>query len=291
MRILETKVWSPKDIGEAWDIKTSLQDQAVFISGGTFLQTKWEKGVPYPPHLINLGDIREYHQIDSRLEKDSFTIHIGAFAKLAECKNHPLIKETFSLLSDMIGTIAAPAVRNIGTIGGNIANRTGDTIPALLALDAEVSYFNGNEIKRERLESWLQKNEDSLILEIILTEPKTSFRNYQFSKKVGRREAFSASVVTIAGVCSIDKNRVEFIHLAAGGGDSVPKRLKRSERLLNNQLVDTIKPQQIYEELLKEYELVSDAFFSADYRRKVAANLFMAEWENWREENGETYVK
>ena len=286
MRILETKVWSPKDIGEAWDMKVSLQDHSVFIAGGTFLQTKWEKGVPYPRHLINLGEIREYNQIYSKLENHSYTIHIGAFVKLAECKDHPLIKETFSLLSDTIGTIAAPAVRNVGTIGGNIANRTGDTIPVLLALDAEVTYFNGGEIKRERLENWLQRNEDSLVLEMILTERKTSFRNHQFSKKVGRREAFSPSVVTIAGVLSIDENKVSFIRIAAGGGDTAPRRLKKTERLLNNQLVDTIHTQQIYEQLLKEYEPVPDAFFTADYRRKVAANLFMMEWENWREENG-----
>jgi len=291
MRVIETKVWSPKDIREAWDMKTTLQEQAVFISGGTFLQTKWEKGLPYPPHLIHLENIREYNQIYSRIENDSTSIYIGAFVKLAECKNHPLIKKSFSLLSDTIRMIAAPAVRNAGTIGGNIANRIGDTIPTLLTLDAEVSYFNGDEVKRERLESWLQRKEDSLVLEIILTERNASFRNYQFSKKVGRREAFSSSVVTIAGVCSIDKDRVSFIRLAVGGGDTVPKRLKRSESLLNHQLAAAINPQQIYEEILKEYEPVPDAFFTADYRRKVAANLFMAEWENWREENGESYVK
>ncbi|WP_404328574.1 FAD binding domain-containing protein [Mesobacillus maritimus] len=284
MRTLETKVWSPKDIGEAWEMKASIEDSAVFIAGGTFLQTKWEKGVPYPGHLINLGEIKEYNQIYFKMENHSPLLHIGAFVRLADCKNHPLING--SLVADAIGKIAAPAVRNVGTIGGNIANRIGDTIPTLLVLDAEVSYFDGEEVKRDLLENWLQRNEDSLLLEVMIPERKTPFHYHQFSKKVGRREAFTASVVTIAGAFSIDNNKVSFIRLAAGGGETVPRRLKRTEKLVNYKIVDTVQPQLVYQEIISEYAPVSDAFYAEDYRRKVAANLFMVEWEKWREKHG-----
>jgi xanthine dehydrogenase small subunit len=286
MRTLETKVWTPKDIFEAWEIKTSVEASSMFIAGGTFLQTKWEKGLPYPSHLIHLGSLKEYNQIYSLVENETNTIHIGAFVKLAVCRDHPLVKESCPILSDSIRSIAAPAVRNVGTIGGNIANTMGDTIPALLVLDAEVTFFDGEEIKRDLLENWLQRYEDSLLLEVILTERKTSFQHHQFSKKVGRREAFTASVVNIAGVFSIDHNKVSYIRLAAGGGDTVPGRLKRTERLVNNQSAESIQPQQIYQELIHDYNPEPDAFFTGDYRRKVAANLLMVEWEKWREENG-----
>lgn len=285
MRTFETKVWSAKDIYEAWEIKTSVKDSSVFIMGGTFLQTKWEKGVPYPNHLIHLGEIKEYKQIYSLQENQVMTIHIGAFVSLANCKNHPLIKEYCPLLADSIGTIAAPAVRNVGTIGGNIANMIGDSIPALLVLNAEVTYFDGEEIKRDFLENWLQQNRESLLLEVILTEQKVSVQSHQFAKKIGRREAFTASVVTIAGAFLIDKNQVS-IRLAAGGGETVPKRLSRTEKLVKDKDVDTVQPQSIYQELINEYNPVPDAFYAEDYRRKIAANLFMVEWEKWREKHG-----
>ncbi|MBY0095753.1 FAD binding domain-containing protein [Mesobacillus maritimus] len=285
MRTLETKVWSAKDIYEAWEIKASVKDSSVFIMGGTFLQTKWENGVQYPDHLIHLGEIKEYKQIYSLQEHQVKTIHIGAFVSLAECHKHPLIQNDCSLLADSIGTIAAPAVRNLGTIGGNIANRIGDSIPALLVLDAEVLYFDGNEIKRDSLENWLKQKEDSLLLEIIITEQKASVQSHQFANKVGRREAFTASVVTIAGRFSIEENGVSLI-LAAGGGETIPRRLRRTENLVNHQDIETIPLQQITGELIKEYNPIADAFFAEDYRRKVAANLFMVEWEKWREKHG-----
>jgi xanthine dehydrogenase small subunit len=285
VRTLETKVWLPKDIYEAWEIKTSVNDCSVFIMGGTFLQTKWEKGIPYPKHLIHLGEIREYNRIYSLQENQVNTIHIGAFVPLADCKNHSLIKESCSLLADSIGTIAAPAVRNVGTIGGNIANRIGDSIPALLVLNAEVTYFDGEEIKRDFLENWLQQNGESLLLEVIIKEQKASVQSYHFAKKVGRREAFTASVVTIAGAFWVNKNQVS-IRLAAGGGETVPKRLTRTEKLVNDKGVNTVQPQSIYQELISEYNPVPDAFYAEDYRRKVAANLFMVEWEKWREKHG-----
>lgn len=282
MRILETTVCSPTSVEEAWGLRESSDESTIFIAGGTFLQTKWEKGSSLPETIIHLEEIPEYQQI--YLNKSE--LHIGAFSKLAQCKNDPLVMGKLPQLSKTIEKIAAPAVRNLGTIGGNIANRVGDTIPLLLVLEAEVLYLNKDGKQRTRLEDWLRLKDDSLILEVIIAD-KLKAGTYLFSQKVGRREAFSASVVTLAGLISVKGKQVSKVRLGAGGGETRPSRLRSVESLLEQALaIDEEVITKACKALIQEYQPVEDAFYSQNYRLKVASNLLMAELANRRGEYG-----
>lgn len=274
--VMEAKVWMPTAIKEAWELKEKFRLQSIFIAGGTLLQTQWEKGIVCPPHLISLENIAGLCEIK---QNDECFFHIGTLTKLSDCQYHPDLIKKWSLLPTAISQIAAPAVRNLGTIGGNVANGCGDSIPALLAMNAEVSYYNGHVTVREKLESWLdkkQRNEEGILLEIILPEQQHSAEIFSFYTKVGRRESFSGSVLTIAGV--IEKTEEGVIYqarLAAGGGDSFPIRLHSSERPLLNKKIDSTVLNQVYDSILAEFQPVADSFFSEEYHRIVAANLIV----------------
>ncbi|MBD7939011.1 FAD binding domain-containing protein [Cytobacillus sp. Sa5YUA1] len=286
MRILETTVSSPTTIDEAWTMWKSYEEPITFIAGGTFLQTKWEKGVAVPSKMLHLGDVLEYKQIYMDTERQ---IHIGSFVKLAECKNHPLIAKTLPQLSQTIEKIAAPAVRNLGTIGGNIANCVGDTIPLLLALDAEILYLNKEGRQRIDLQDWFEITECSIILEVIITLDDEE-KSYLFTKKIGRREAFSASVVTLAGKLTVKGNQLCKVRIAAGGGETQPSRLRNVENILqHDQIIDSNVLKRVYQALMTEYQPVEDVFYSSNYRLKVASNLLISELEKWRGEYGGLY--
>ncbi|MEK4921080.1 FAD binding domain-containing protein [Cytobacillus sp. FSL R5-0569] len=285
MRILETTVASPTTIEEAWTMWKSYDEAITFIAGGTFLQTKWEKGATVPSKMLHLGGISEYKQIYMDTESQ---IHIGSFVKLAECKNHPLIIKKLPQLSQTIEKIAAPAVRNLGTIGGNIANQVGDTIPLLLALDAEILYLNKDEKQRIDLQDWSKMTEDSIILEVII--PFDNRESYLFTKKIGRREAFSTSVVTLAGKLTIKENQLCNVRIAAGGGETQPMRLRNVESILKHApIVDSNILKKVYQTVMTEYQPVEDAFYSSNYRLKVASNLLISELEKWSGEYGGLY--
>lgn len=282
--MLDAQVWTPADMKEAWTLREKFHLQSCFIAGGTLLQTQWEKGVPYPPQLISLEKVEGLEGINYKTEGTKHFLQIGAMTKLAACRNHPVIKEKWSLLSTAIQQIAAPAVRNLGTIGGNVANRFGDAIPALLTMDAEVSYFDGNTIITEKLDHWLNtsQNNEVLLTGVILPEYRRSSFAAQFYKKVGRRESFSGSVVTVSGVIGKnDAGVIDFVRLAAGGGDNRPHRLKETEQLLIDQTINPDLLRNAYETIINEFYPISDVFYSDDYRRWIAANIIISELSGW----------
>lgn len=281
IRIFDAKVWTPTDLKEAWALRERFRLQSSFVAGGTWLQTQWEKGMPYPSHLISLENIAELEGVDQRKVNGKQCLYIGALTKLDTCGHHPAIQKLCPLLSVAIQQIAAPAVRNLGTIGGNVAHGLGDAITAFLTMDAEVSFFDGQMLKSEKLEHWLKgrkKNQESLLTGIILPKSQHSSISIQFFKKVGRREAFSGAVVTVSGV--ISKNEagvIEFVRLAVGGGENSPKRLQETEQLLIGQKINSLLLKNVYKTIFHEFNPISDVFYSNNYRRWVAANIIVSE--------------
>lgn len=277
---LQACVWMPSSVEEAWEVKQKLGSDACFVSGGTLLQTQWEKGVPCPENFISLERIQEMRGVSKEFDGDRTVLQVGALTSLSLCQGHPFIMtKDWALLAESIRSIAAPAVRNRGTLGGNISSRYGDSIPALLAMDAEVISFDGKKRRREELWKWLQPTtEPPLLISILLPEEKKAAKTVSFYKKIGRREAFSISLVAVSGSCTWnEKGEVEEIRLAAGGGDNPPQRLTACERLLEGTVPEAGLWQKLYLEIAEEFQPVSDAFASADYRKWTAANVMVSE--------------
>lgn len=56
---MRKRVWQPRTLAEAWQLKRTLGEQAVIVSGGTLLRTQWEAGTAIMPgHLISLNRYR-----------------------------------------------------------------------------------------------------------------------------------------------------------------------------------------------------------------------------------------
>lgn len=249
--------------------------QEVFVAGGTLLQLQWESGTPLPRMLVDLSFLNHLKGITCQEHGDTYNVKIGTLTTIAECLSHPLIVKHTPLLANACRNIAAPAVRNRATIGGNIASRVGDTIPALLALNAEVKIATKGDSYVMSLWNWLKINHQQpfLLLEIII--PFSVKGTKDFYRKVGRREAFIPSLLTISGQWKKDENgRLQFVRLAVGGGSHRPIRLEGVELILKG---ETINKKVLYQKILDEFQSYSDPFISETYRKKVAANILMTE--------------
>ena len=86
------------------------------------------------PHLVDVTGVIELAGISASAEH----IRIGAATRLAELEESRLVADRVPLLTETLGRVAAPGVRRLATLGGNIAGRTGCLIPTLLALGASV---------------------------------------------------------------------------------------------------------------------------------------------------------
>jgi len=108
--------------------------EAKLLAGGQTLLPAWKHGLNAPSRLIDLQDIAGLSEIS--IGSDSLTV--GAMvrhAKIARLRDHGVAG-----LSILASGIADPQVRNLGTIGGSIANNdpAADYPAAVLGLDATV---------------------------------------------------------------------------------------------------------------------------------------------------------
>ncbi|PLS03229.1 FAD binding domain-containing protein [Neobacillus cucumis] len=270
-------VWLPANLAEAWELKQRLGLNACFVAGGTLLQTQWQKGFECPRHLISLEKINEMRGCEKNNHNGEASTRIGALTTLAACKDDPSLLKNIPLIEEAIRTIAAPAVRNRATIGGNIAGGFGDLIPALIALDASLSLYDGGKTEIKSLSDCIGQSGGTILTAIYVPENRILGQKRYFYKKLGFREAFTPSIVTISGCCKLNsQNEVEYIRLVAGGGTTPYQRLSCCEKLvegltLSNELLTTL-----FQAIREEFHTTTDPFTTADYKKTVAANMIVS---------------
>ncbi|SEM86578.1 xanthine dehydrogenase family protein subunit M [Paenibacillus sp. OV219] len=287
-------VWQPHDAAEAWRLKQTYGPDCEYIAGGTWLAVQWEnESFAMPRHLIDLASIPGVRGI-AVLGDELF---IGSLTSLNVLRSDPLVASEYPLVTEAIRTIAAPSIRNLATIGGNVGSRTGDLLPALLLYEAELLWHDGHSSKWEPVSEWLEQSKDvirqqgRILLQLKLKPSSHRGQVLAYYEKVGRREAFTPSVVTcgfvaeIEGACTCRK--VSRIRITAGGGLMKPVRLPKSEVLLVGKALEPQLMEQFYEQLVDEIEPAGDLFVSTAYRKQTAANLIAAGlWQKWQRSEG-----
>ena len=124
----------PTKISEAVALLGELGEEARVIAGGHSLIPMMKLRFATPEHLIDLQDIAELKGI----REEAGALVIGAMMTEAEMIGSRLLAEKCPILREAALQIADPQVRNVGTIGGNVANGDpGNDLPAVMqALDA-----------------------------------------------------------------------------------------------------------------------------------------------------------
>ncbi|MCT2537792.1 FAD binding domain-containing protein [Aquibacillus koreensis] len=280
---LATKVWMPKSIKEAYELKVKYDSNAILIAGGTLIQLQREQGNQLPAHLISLEKIDELKEIHYFRTGSENKVSIGALSSLAMCMNHPIIAKEYPIMVEAIKGIASPSIRNRATIGGNVRYGIGDIIPALLSLDAKVTWFDGRKYNTNELSTFLEvmkKDKNIILTQIDIPTKWNGLEPITFYKKVGRRQAFIPSIVTVSLICSIDlRKKITAVRIAAGGGGTTPKRLVACENKLQDLVITEALLEDVYDLILEEYKPTGDPFATESYRKSVLANLIVAELE------------
>jgi len=241
------------------------------VAGGTALQLDWAKGVPQPRIMVDLGGIADLRGVSIGAERT----RIGALTTLGALERDTELANAFPLLHAAVRTTAGPAVRNLATIGGNVAGKTGCLLPALLALDAEIAFSTPAGGTVLPLHAWLgQLVEAPQIIEAILIPPAASDSRW-VQRKIGLRAAFTPGMIGVAGVVLGANDRIVSARLAVGSGVVSPTRLTRAEAMLAGASFSEIDWRTLHAALLEEIAAPDDAFRSGRYRRLAAANAFV----------------
>lgn len=270
-------IWTPETIDKAVELKEQLGLNAEFISGGTLLQLQWASGRKLPEYLISLEGILEMKSI--KYDQKNAELSIGAITPLGAYQTNKILKE-FPVFCEALKSIAAPGIRNRGTIGGNLMSGIGDLIPFFLSLNANLVFCNAGNFEQINIWDWVKQSaaKERLLSKISIPLDKDTMETYTFYRKIGRRETFTAAILTVSGKIKWNQsNNIAEAKLAIGGGDNKPVRLEKTEQYILGKKGAELDWKNIYSIITDEFIALDDAFVTGSYRKKVAANLIVAE--------------
>ncbi|NUB46466.1 xanthine dehydrogenase family protein subunit M [Fertoebacter nigrum] len=94
---------------------------ATFLAGGTTLIDLMKLGVMQPERVV---DLRLAGSDFAQIRFDGATLRLGAFARMAEVADHPVVAASFPVIAQSLSLAASPQLRNMATLGGNVLQRT-----------------------------------------------------------------------------------------------------------------------------------------------------------------------
>jgi CO/xanthine dehydrogenase FAD-binding subunit len=245
------------------------------IAGGTELMVAHAAGRLPASKLVSLWGIPNLRFIDSTPD----TITIGAGATFTDMREDPAIASDLPLLARAATWIGSIANQSRATLGGNLVNGSpaADSSPALLVYDAEVELISVRGRRRIAYSSFhtgYKQNAlapDELLYAIWL--PRRFGDHRQYIRKVGTRRAMAIAKVALAGTALLLDGTVREIRLAAASVAPFPTRLQRSEDAICGKAVDSESVDSARAALLSEIIPIDDIRSTAEYRKRVAANL------------------
>jgi CO/xanthine dehydrogenase FAD-binding subunit len=223
---------------------------------------------------LNFGTLKERRFLDlwgldalRRIAVRGGRLSIGALATHTDLIRSPLVRKRLPMLAAAAREIGGVQIQNRGTIGGNVANASpaGDTLPVLAAVDATVVLQSAAATRRVPFTAFYTGYRQSVRRpdELIVGFEIDPVRGRQWFRKVGTRAAQAISKVVMAGVVGDDPR------VAIGSVAPTVLRLSRTEAAIARG--DT--PDDVREILLSEIAPIDDVRSTAEYRRRVAANL------------------
>lgn len=128
--------FTPKSLSEAHALLTKYGDDAKILAGGHSLIPMMKLRLAAPAYLIDINQISDLDYI----KEENGTLKIGALTKEAALESSNVIAKKFPILLDTAKVIADPLVRNMATVGGNLAHGdpANDHPATMIALGAKV---------------------------------------------------------------------------------------------------------------------------------------------------------
>lgn len=231
---------APTSIKEATALLTRLGDDAKVLSGGQSLIPLMKLRLASPKYLV---DINGLPGLDKIAESDGF-LRIGGLCRESDLEESELIRTRYPLILDTCRVIADPIVRNLATVGGNLAHGdpANDHPATMLALGAEVVAVGGSGERRIPIAAFFTGpfttalRTDEILVEIRVPIPpaRSGGAYVKLERKVGdfATAAVAAQVALAAdGTCA--RAGIGLTNVGA-----TPIKAQRAEAALTGQRVD-----------------------------------------------------
>ena len=269
----------PTDLSQALRAFAEATDPILPIAGGTDLLLDLEQGHHSPVHtLLDVTSIAEMNALEVRGQE----LFVGAAIPVNRIVLEPLVRTHAQALTEACNLIAGPQVRNVATLGGNVAHAlpAADGTIALLALNAQAEIAGLSGTRRVPFkELFLGPGKSALKhgQELLVGFYLPLSKNGQAScfKRIMRPQGVALPIINLAIWLERTDDVISQIRIAVGPGGPTPWSGTEAEKtLIGNPLnVETFNTAQ--EALLNQVGFRSSARrASADYRRHIVCGLF-----------------
>ena len=269
----------PKDMAALMALLRSLDPPYKIVAGCTDFIPAVRGGRWTFDDGLSLVDIRKIDELKKITEKDG-QISIGAAVPLAHIMESEKLQAHAPGLCRAIATMASPQVRNVGTMGGNIAmsSPAGDTVPALLTLGAVVILQGSDgEEKTVPLERFFTgPGRNIMAPDQVLTRiefPVLEADESLHFRKIGTRDAVIISIVSAAAWLKVTDGVCTAVRMALGSVAPTPVRVPHAETFLTGKPATPEHMAACAKRVAREISPITDLRASADYRRDLAETL------------------
>lgn len=247
---------------------------ATIVAGSTDVGlwvTKFMREIGPVVFLSHLDDLRQ-------ISEGGDGLTLGAGVSYTEA--YPAIIRHFSQLTELWNRIGGQQVRNMGTVGGNVANGSpiGDTPPALIGLGATVLLRKGKIRRSVPIENYFieygkQDRSPGEFVEAIQIPYLGADDLYGVYKISKRLDEDISSVCGAFRIVLDERGRVKSAVIAFGGLAGTPKRAGAVEQALVGAVWDEGAIEKAIAAFSDDFTPLTDWRASADYRLLVAKNL------------------
>ncbi len=225
----------PECLTECLDILAQYGSETTILAGGTDVMISLRSNVKKPGIILDISRLPETRLVEPSGE----TVRVGSTLTYSELIDHPVIRHEFPALRRAMGCVGSLQIRNVGTLGGNIANSSpaADSFPPMMLRDAEIIIQKKGSLRIQKLEKLIvgaysnTLEPDELITGIILKKAETGSReSYQ---RIGRRKSLSIARIN-AGILGRlnDSGAIQDVRISIGSVAPAPMRITDVERNL-----------------------------------------------------------
>jgi carbon-monoxide dehydrogenase medium subunit len=265
--------YRPANVREALRLLQRGKGQARVVAGGTDVVVEGDDSVRFLVDITHAGL--------SYIRQRRADWVIGATTTMAELEeSEPIHALAGGILAKAARTCGSVPIRNLATLGGNMANGSpaADMATPLLVLDAAVVMCDARSRRKLPLAEYLagartRRYARSLLVEVVVPAPPDGKGCRWSFQKLGRT-AVDISLVNVAAGLQLDsRGRVKWARIALGAVAPTPMRASGAEQRMTGRILNQALLAEIAAEVAREASPISDARASAEYRREICSVL------------------
>jgi len=245
--------------------------EAKVIAGGTALLTLIKHGIFVPKTLVNLKKINTASDISYDAQTG---LRVGALAAIYDIEASPLVRQHYPVLAEACHVVANIRIRNMATIGGNLAHGDYQSDPptVLVALNAVVELLSRAGTRQMKLSGFLKGSyetalEPGELVSALIVPPAGRIRGTYTKFTTGSSE--ERPCVGVAALTTMESGICAELRLVVGAVSPKPVRLEKAESMARGEKLTSQLIERIASDASSSVEPIDDLRGTVDYKRHL----------------------